>query len=67
MVTKAQLTERKRGKGGSIVRVRGKAGEFVVKWLWVRRGVDERPDTIAVGRVNDGLALSVPLADVELV
>jgi hypothetical protein len=65
MTAKAQLTERRRGKGGTLVTVRGKSGVFVVKDLMNRKSYD-RPDRIGVGRETDGLAIGVPLSDVEI-
>ena len=66
ITTKAQLTERKRGQGGTMVRVAGRDGTFVVKDLMQRQQYN-KPDRIGVGPTDRGLAFGVSLADVEIV
>jgi hypothetical protein len=62
-VTKEQLTERKRGKGGTIVYARGQ--RLVVKDLMTRKNYD-RPGRIGVGPEDRGYAFSVELDEVTL-
>lgn len=62
-VTKAQLTERKRGKGGSVVRLTD--GRVVVVKDLMQRANYNKPDRIGVGSPDNGLAFGVALADVE--
>ena len=77
MITKDQLTERKRGKGGTLVRigrieretpigtvVRG-PGTFVVKDLFARRNYN-KPDEVGIGPVDRGIAFSVRLDEIEI-
>ena len=61
-VTKAQLTERKRGKGGSVVRLTD--GRVVVVKDLMQRANYNKPDRIGVGSPDNGLAFGVALADV---
>jgi hypothetical protein len=61
-VTKAQLTERKRGKGGSTVRLTD--GRIVVVKDLMQRPNYAKPDRIGVGFSGSGLAFGVSLADV---
>lgn len=78
---KAGLTERKRGKGGTVVRlvvdpmtvapIRNTAGSiqrdtYVVKDLYARRSY-LKPDQIAIGPEDLGVAFSVSMCDVEVV
>lgn len=72
-ITKAMLTERKRGKGGSVITIRSGSwsarfgvGPFVVKDLMQRRNFD-KPDLIGVGPADRGIAFGVSLADVEAI
>jgi hypothetical protein len=62
-VTKDQLTERKRGKGGTIVLHRGQ--RYVVKDLMARKSYDE-PGRIAIGPEDRGIAFGVALSELEL-
>lgn len=70
MFTKADLTERKRGKGGSIVTVKAGTwsarygvGPFVVKDLMQRKTCNV-PDQIGVGPEDRGLAHGIKLEDI---
>ena len=62
-MTKDQLTERKRGKGGTIVYVHGQ--RLVVKDLMTRKNYN-RPSRIGVGPEDRGIAWSVELDEVTL-
>ena len=64
MITKAQLTERKRGKGGTLVRIHGDPTVYVVKDLMQRKGYD-KPDRIGIGPLDRGVAFGVTLSDIE--
>ena len=77
MTTKAQLTERKRGKGGTLVRI-GRivretpigpitygAGVYVVKDLFARANFN-KPNEVAIGPVDRGIAFGVSLDEIEL-
>lgn len=61
-ITKDQLTERKRGKGGTLVRLTD-GRTVVVKDLMQRVGYD-KPTRIGVGLPDSGLAFGVELSDV---
>ena len=62
-VTKDQLTERKRGKGGTIVIHRGQ--RVVVKDLMARKQYNI-PTRVGVGPEDRGIAWGAELADLEL-
>lgn len=69
-VTKAQLTERKRGKGGSVVTVKAGSwsarfgvGPFVVIDLFERKNYT-KPDEIGVKPLDGGLAHGIKVADI---
>lgn len=62
MVTKAELTERKRGKGGSVVRLAD--GRIVVVKDLMQRATYNQPDRIGVGAPDSGLAFGVRLSDI---
>lgn len=66
MISKAQLTERKRGKGGTMVRIRTPhptwGDTVVVKDLMQRKGLS--PTRIGVGPTDRGIAFGVELADI---
>ena len=70
MITKAQLTERKRGKGGTTVRLREPHPQWgdtvVIKDLMSRRGYD-RPDRVGVGPGDRGVTFRVALAEIEAI
>ena len=70
MISKAQLVERKRGKGGTVVRLRTPhplwGDTVVVKDLMRRRGYD-RPDRVGVGPADRGIAFGVALSDIEAI
>ena len=70
MITKDQLTERRRGRGGSVVRLRTPhpvwGDTVVVKDLMQRRSYD-RADRVGVGPADQGVAFGVPLADIEAI
>jgi len=70
MISKDQLTERKRGRGGSTVRLRTPhpvwGDTVVVKDLMNRKGFD-RPDRIGVGPAHRGIAFGVALEDVAAI
>jgi len=70
VTAKADLTARKRGKGGSIVTIKANTwsarygvGPFVVKDLMERKNCNV-PDQIGVGPEDRGLAHGVLLADI---
>lgn len=67
--TKQQLTERWRGKGGTLVRVvAGKwASEevMVVKDLMARKSWN-KPDRVGVGPLDRGIAFGVGLDEIEV-
>jgi hypothetical protein len=66
-ITKSDLTERTRGKGGTIVRLRTPhptwGDTVVVKDLMQRRGCS--PTRIGVGPLDRGIAFGVELPDIE--
>lgn len=64
-VTKAQLTERKRGKGGTMLRLTD--GRIVVVKDLMQRANYNQPDRIGVGSPDNGLAFGVSLADVAAI
>lgn len=64
-ITKADLTERTRGKGGTMLRLRD--GRTVVVKDLMQRANYNKPDRIGVGSPDDGLAFGVALADVEAI
>jgi hypothetical protein len=72
MTTKDQLTEQKRGKGGTIVRYNGlvdpalQRDTYVVKDLMTRKSYD-RPDRVGIGPADIGVAFGVSLADLTVV
>jgi len=70
VISKAQLVERKRGKGGTVVRLRTPhplwGDTVVVKDLMDRRGYD-RPDRVGVGPADRGITFGVSLADIEAI
>ena len=65
MVTKEQLTERKRGKGGTLVRRKGDPTVYVVKDLMQRKSYD-RPGRIGIGPLDRDLARGVMLDQIEI-
>ena len=66
-ITKSDLTERTRGKGGTVVRLRTPhqtwGDTLVVKDLMQRKGCS--PTRIGVGPVDRGIAFGVELPDIE--
>jgi hypothetical protein len=70
MITKDQLTEQRRGKGGTVVRLRTPhpvwGDTVVVKDLMQRRTYD-RPDQVGVGPAGRGIAFGVSLTDIEAI
>jgi hypothetical protein len=70
VIDKSQLTERTRGKGGSVVKLRKPhpvwGGTVVVKDLMSRRTYD-KPDRIGVGPADRGIAFSVALSDIDAI
>ena len=70
MISKDQLTERKRGKGGTTVRLRTPhpvwGSVVVIKDLMDRAGYD-RPDRVGVGPADRGIAFGVALSDIEAI
>lgn len=69
-VTKADLTERRRGKGGTLVKVVGgkwaSDETLVVKDLMQRKTFD-MPNRIGVGPLDRGFAFGVTLDEIVLV
>jgi hypothetical protein len=65
MIQKADLTERKSGKGGTLLRLRD-GREVVVKDL-MQRGTYNKPTRIGVGSPTDGLAFGVELDDIGFI
>jgi hypothetical protein len=59
MVTKDQLTARKRGKGGTVLRLTD--GRIVVVKDMMQRATYYKPDRIGVGSPDDGLAFGITL------
>jgi hypothetical protein len=70
MIVKGQLTERKRGKGGTTVILKTPhptwGDEVVVKDLMQRKTFD-RPGRIGVGPADRGIAFSVRLSDIAAI
>ena len=70
MISKDQLTEQKRGRGGSVVRLRTPhpvwGDTVVIKDLMSRRGYD-RPDRVGVGPGDRGVTFRVALAEIEAI
>lgn len=72
-ITKADLTERKRGKGGSVLVVKAGTwsarygvGPFVVIDLFERKNYT-KPDQIGVKPLDGGLAHGIAVADIASV
>jgi hypothetical protein len=61
-VSKANLTERTRGKGGTMLRLTD--GRVVVVKDLMQRANYNKPDRIGVGSPDNGLAFGVSLADI---
>jgi len=70
VVTKGELSERRRGRGGSIVRLRTPHplwGDTVVVKDLMERATQRRPDRIGVGPLDRGVAFGVSLSDIEAI
>ena len=70
MISKDQLTERRGGRGGTVVRLRTPhplwGDTVVIKDLMDRRGYD-RAERVGVGPADRGIAFGVALSDIEAI